>query len=177
MAKTLLLISLSVLLFASASARRVYTHETSFEDGSVAARWTIDREQQRICMEVSSLTNGWLAFGFPQTVGSMVPADAIVGKMNENGDGEVGDYFLTERNIRGVQRDTQLGGTESLTETEMRREDGKTIMAFCRLLDTGDSRDTKLEVGQEVAVIWALGADDRLDYHADRGYGVISLTH
>ena len=138
----------------------------------VEVNWSTDKNALRIGL-VSPGT-GWVAFGLdPQLM--MDKANMILGAV-VNGAIVARDDVGTGLFSHGP--DTSVGGQDNLLAAAGREVDGKTILEFAIPLNSGDSADRPLVVGQTYKIIVAYQAtsDDFSERHSRRAAGEITLT-
>jgi hypothetical protein len=138
----------------------------------VEVNWSTDKNALRIGL-VSPGT-GWVAIGLdPQVM--MDKANMILGAV-VNGAIVARDDVGTGLFSHGP--DTSVGGQDNLLAAAGREVDGKTIVEFAIPLNSGDSADRPLVVGQTYKIIVAYQAtsDDFSERHSRRAAGEIMLT-
>jgi len=138
----------------------------------VEVSWSTDKNALRIGL-VSPGT-GWVAIGLdPQVM--MEKANMILGAV-VNGAVVARDDVGTGLFSHGP--DTSVGGQDNLLAAAGREVDGKTIVEFAIPLNSGDSADRPLVVGQTYKIIVAYQAtsDDFSERHSRRAAGEITLT-
>jgi len=138
----------------------------------VEVNWSTDKNALRIGL-VSPGT-GWVAIGLdPQVM--MDKANIILGAV-VNGAVVARDDVGTGLFTHGP--DTSVGGQDNLLAAAGREADGKTMLEFAIPLNSGDSADRPLVVGQTYKIIVAYQAtsDDFSERHSRRAAGEITLT-
>ncbi len=138
----------------------------------VEVNWSVDRSALRVGL-VSPGT-GWVAIGFdPQSM--MDKANLLLGAV-VNGAVVARDDVGTGPFSHAP--DTSVGGQDSLLAAAGREADGQTTFEFAIPLDSGDSADRPLSLGQTIKIIVAYQAtsDDFSERHSRRGAGEITLT-
>jgi len=71
--------------------------------------------------------------------------------------------------------DEQQGGKSDITMISGTQQDGVTIVEFKRKLNTGDSKDKPLKLGEN-KVMWGIGDSNEINLkHSRRGYGTLEL--
>lgn len=138
----------------------------------VEVHWSTDKNALRIGL-VSPGT-GWVAIGLdPQVM--MDKANIILGAV-VNGAVVARDDVGTGLFTHGP--DTSVGGQDNLLAAAGREVDGKTILEFAIPLNSADSADRPLVVGQTYRIIVAYQAtsDDFSERHSRRAAGEITLT-
>jgi len=142
------------------------------EIGDIEVNWSTDKGALRVGL-VSPGT-GWVAIGFDPT-SMMDKANIILGAV-VNGAvvarDDVGTGLFTHA------PDTSVGGQDNILAAAGREADGRTTFEFAIPLNSGDSADRPLSVGQTVKVIVAYQAtsDDFGERHTRRDSGTITLT-
>jgi hypothetical protein len=129
-------------------------------DGSILLRQYIDISDGSITVEMEYNGIGWIGIAFSES-GSMVPNTAIIGLPDTN---SVQKYSLTSRSLAGV---TPLErSSQTLTETSLIQEDGRTVMKFTKKLV--ESNEVAINKGEN-RFNWAYGSSNALAVHEDRG--------
>ena len=138
--------------------------------GDFELEWKVDGDS--VAFAVSAPTAGWVAVGFePDRM--MMGANLIIGYVAD-GVAEVTDQWGTSTVTHGL--DIENGGTDDLSNIGGNESDGRTRIEFTIPLDSGDSTDKPLSVGQELSVILAYGnRDDLQSYHVHRTSTRITL--
>jgi len=117
-------------------------------------------------------TEGWIAVAL-QPGQRMKDADMVLGFVKD-GEATVYDQFSTG-NFGPHSPDSELGGTNDVTEFGGQEEAGFTTIEYKRKLDTGDKYDHSFAAGVN-KIIWAWGTDDNQSLkHSKRGYGEIDI--
>jgi len=146
-------------------------YKNNKEYGKFTAYWYNDDEY--IYMAIKGQASGWVSIGFEPTM-AMKDADMVFGWVS-SGIPTVLDIYSTGA-FGPHPPDQQLGGTNDLIETGGSEAGGFTIIEFKRKLNTGDKYDKSFTKGQNINIIWALGASDSLESpHITRGSGSIKL--
>jgi hypothetical protein len=138
----------------------------------VEVNWSTDKNALRIGL-VSPGT-GWVAIGLdPQLM--MDKANMILGAVV---DGAVVARDDVGTGLFSHGPDTSAGGQDNLLAAAGREVDGKTILEFAIPLNSGDSADRPLVVGQTYKIIVAYQAmsDDFSERHSRRASGEITLA-
>ncbi|NPV91820.1 MAG: hypothetical protein HPY50_13725 [Firmicutes bacterium] len=132
---------------------------TRLEDGSVA-------------FGLMANPSGYLALGI-EPENKMKGADMIICTVRD-GSAQVSDMYST--GLFGPHPpDQQLGGTYDLYDVSGSKKEAAMTFEFKRKLNTEDSQDKVLKIGQN-KVIWSLGSTtDITVQHASRGYGELVL--
>ena len=112
-----------------------------------------------LLVKVSAPTDGWVAVGFDPTT-AMQDANVIIGYVS-NDTAYIRDDFGTGLNSHAS--DIGLGGTDDVADIGGTETGSVTEITFTIPLDSGDSYDRVLLVGQVYSVILAYGADDSFD--------------
>jgi len=138
--------------------------------GNYELNWRSD--QQYVYVGMKAKTTGFVALGI-QPGSRMKNADMVFGFVKD-GETTVHDLFSTG-DFGPHPPDTQMGGTNDITVSAGKEEDGYTTIEFQRALVTGDQYDNPLSSGQN-KIIWSYGsADDLEPKHSSRGYGELDL--
>lgn len=147
-----------------------YLSEYGNPSSAFEIRWNTDGEF--IYFGIRANTKGWLAIGL-EPESRMNGADMILG-MVQNGEAVVSDQFSTGMYGPHIP-DTELGGSDDITEYNGREEGGTTIIEFKRPLVTGDEYDNNIS-GDSVSLIWSYSSDDDFTRkHIARSSSVIDI--
>lgn len=125
---------------------------------NITIQWRTDT-LGNLLVRLSAPTPGWVAVGFAPTAG-MQDANIIIGYV-DNDTGYIRDDFGT--GLHSHTADTSLGGTDDVTDKAGTETAGNTEITFTIPLNSGDSRDRILEIGQSYPMILAWGNDDAFD--------------
>jgi hypothetical protein len=121
---------------------------------------------------LTAKTEGYLSLGI-DTDGSMRDVDMIMCSVID-GVAVIGDLCGSGKHWPHPA-DIDSGGKMDLTDISGSRKDLTTIFEFKRKLDTGDSRDKALKIGEN-RVVWAVGLkNDFAAPHNKRGSGILVL--
>lgn len=147
-----------------------YSIEGTFNEGKLEIYFKVEGE--KAYLGLSGETVGWLGIGFGNSV-AMRNADMIIGLV-QDGKVKVEDQFCKE--VFGPhQSDEELGGTSDILSFAGKEEEGRTVIEFERLLQTGDQFDNPIPPEGEFKIIWAMGkSDDPGEKHSQKGYGVLN---
>lgn len=123
--------------------------------------------------KLSAATSGWVAVGFNPSQ-QMKDANFIIGYV-ESGMGVIRDDFGVSNTIH--ESDINLGGSRDITLISSSEAGGETRLEFLIPLNSGDSYDRNLEVGQNYPLILAKGSsDDFSGYHSAVGMAILDLS-
>jgi hypothetical protein len=114
---------------------------------------------------------GWISVGFAPTA-QMKDANFIIGYYNSTG------FISDEFGVTSYSHepDTSLGGTSDVVLITASETGNKTTLEFKIPLDSGDSRDRVLNVGNTYPVIFASGdVDDFTTIHSQYAFGAIQI--
>lgn len=153
------------------------TEAQTTEDGSktiekigMTVTWKV--MDTNIAFTVTAPTTGWIAIGFDPT-SVMKDANIIMGYVSEDTvtiTDEYGNSSFTH------QVDTLGEGTDNLSEKSGSESDGSTTISFTMPLNSGDSRDKALVVGQDHTFLLAYGqTDDTTEKHQSVGIVITTL--
>ncbi|UCC12595.1 MAG: hypothetical protein JSW02_03435 [candidate division WOR-3 bacterium] len=123
---------------------------------------------------VSAPTTGWVSVGFDPTIG-MEDANIIIGYVSGDTAYARDDYGT---GINTHEPDIDGGGEDNILELGGTETAGTTEISFLIPLDSGDTRDRVLVIGNTYDVILAYGEDDADDfdsYHQARTTSQIDL--
>ncbi|MDR7869030.1 MAG: DOMON domain-containing protein [Sporomusaceae bacterium] len=131
-------------------------------------------EGDSVMLALKAQTKGWLALGIDPEE-KMKGADMIFGYVKD-GQAVISDMYST--GVVGPHPpDDKQGGTADITAAGGSHKDGVLVLEVKRKLNTGDSRDKPLKIGDN-KVIWAIGdAADAGVKHSRRGYGTLVLKN
>jgi hypothetical protein len=183
MRKQLLIASISVLaVFFLTSALQGNTVNGIIEEGEYQSSVEYAQGQYRLFWSIrdeivyfgiSADTQGWVAVGF-DPVEAMKDADMVMGLVDDNGTVSVIDIYSIGPNGPHIP-DEELGGRQHILESAGTEHDGATTIEFSRKRRTGDEFDKVFFPEGGNKIIWAFGfSDDPEDFHAERGYGLIT---
>ncbi len=121
---------------------------------------------------LSATTTGWISVGLdPEN--QMQSANFVIGYVDD-GQLHLRDDWGTSPTQH--QSDLSLGGSDDVFGIAGTETDGITTLEFKIPLDSGDSYDRVLQIGQSYTVLFAKGnADDFGSYHSSRATALISL--
>jgi len=123
--------------------------------------------------KLSAATSGWVAVGFNPSQ-QMKDANFIIGYV-EGGNGFIRDDFGVSNTVH--ESDLSLGGSDDITLLSSSEAGGTTKLEFLMPLNSGDSYDRTMEVGQNYPLILAKGSsDDFTGYHSAVGMANINLS-
>jgi hypothetical protein len=129
--------------------------------------WAVDFEREIVSFELTVATVGYVAFGFSKD-GSMNNADIVFGGVDD------GSKYLTDRFSVGHST-PGLDIQQDYTLDDATESGGTTVVKFHRAFDTGDvANDVPIRF-EETYFIWAIGADDDINYHSLRGNFLVNI--
>ena len=108
-----------------------------------------------LSVELSATTTGWVAVGFDPSQ-AMLDANIVIGYV-ESGTPVLRDDFGWQ--TYSHRADTLLGGTHDLTIDGGTESAGTTEIQFTIPLNSGDSYDKELVVGNTYTILLAMSAD------------------
>lgn len=129
-------------------------------------------EGDSVMMALRAKTKGWVALGIdPED--KMKDADIILGYVK---DGQATVLDMYSAGTYGPHPADELqGGTNDITAISGSLKDGVLVLEFKRKLNTGDSKDKPLKLGDN-KVIWSIGdVPDPAVKHSSRGAGILTL--
>jgi hypothetical protein len=135
--------------------------------------WRVEGEN--LAVRISYPGTGWVALGFEPSR-MMQDADIVIGYVSDDGEVTMTDQYGTGTTAH--QLDSELGGSDDLTQVQGSEAEGRTTLSFVKPLDSGDEYDKALTPGEQYQVIVARGPDgqdDMTSYHAGRGGFEITL--
>ncbi len=148
-ATMILLIAACFLLPASLQATE-YQH--TLKSGDIQFSWTIEGE--KIHVELSAKTTGWLGVGFdPED--AMEGANIIIGAVKD-GKVRIEDHYGDRK--RGHSSDEDLGGNNDVIDPAGTEKDGVTTISFTYPLDTGGTFDKVINPEGTSRIMLAYGA-------------------
>ncbi len=122
---------------------------------NITLQWKAEGELLRV--KVSAPTTGWVGIGFDPSPGQkMLNANFIIGYVS-NGTVNIRDDWGSGLTSHGP--DVDSGGEDNVTEKSGTEAEGKTEISFTIPLNSGDSKDRPLSVGNSYGVILAYGQD------------------
>jgi len=142
-----------------------YAYVYQDEAIGMTLRWEAVDDVMYMCMEAPG--TGWLAVSFVPMDGAIY-ADTIIGYVN--GDDQI--TYLSDQAAPNDSHfshldDTELGGEVSFISVSGREEEGRTIIEFSRLLDTGEDTDVALmDADLTTMLAFHPEADDHISYHS-----------
>ncbi|MBI4833324.1 MAG: hypothetical protein HY811_00690 [Planctomycetes bacterium] len=148
------------LAACNASGNSAYSNEASavtfnrIASGTMVLQWKAEGDNLRI--RVSAPATGWISVGFDAT-NRHQDANIIIGYIS-NGRLFIQDDYGTGSTTHSS--DISLGGTDNITEKTGAEANGTTELVFTIPLNSGDSRDKPLVVGNSYNVILGYGNTD-----------------
>ena len=129
-------------------------------------------EGDSVLVGMKARTTGWMSLGIdPED--KMKGADIWMAFVKD-GKAEVIDMYSTGP-MGPHPADEKQGGKGDITMMSGTLQDGNTIIEFKRKLDTSDSKDKPLKIGEN-KVMWGVGdSNDPSMKHSRRGYGTLEL--
>jgi hypothetical protein len=167
----ILLASLSYLLAGGAKD----TPYTTVTAAGVTLNYRVTDDMQHLDCQLSATTTGWVAVGFAPTSG-MANANFIIG-YHSGGNTFIRDDWGTSASSHAS--DVTLGGTNNIITSSSTETGGVTQLNFIIPLDSGDSFDRILAIGQTYNIILGRGingGDSFTASHSSVGSGSITLT-
>ena len=162
----------ALLVPVGLSAQSVEAEFSSERVAGVDVSYRVVGENLEVLLEAG--TTGWIAVGFDPVM-HMAGANMIIGYVEE-GELFIADDYGTA--AYGHDRDTNIGGSDDIIESEGSEAGGRTRIRFVIPLDSGDDKDKPLLPGEEYTVLVAHGrdgADNFSGYHANRGSFAITV--
>lgn len=145
-----------------------YTSCQSIGDLKVFTRVSGDS----VMFGLTAVTEGYLSLGI-NPEGDMTDVDIIMCSFVD-GNAVVGDLGGSGKHFPHPY-DTEAGGKMDLTDISGSRDGLNSIFEFKRKMDTGDSKDQALKIGEN-KVIWAVGkTSDFSGPHSRKGSGSLIL--
>lgn len=140
----------------------------------VTLNYRVTPDQLNLDCQLIANTTGWVAVGFAP-VQAMQGANFIIG-YHQNGNTFIRDDW--GNSTTSHVSDTSLGGTNNIISSSSSETGGVTQLNFVIPLNSGDSFDRVLAVGQTYPVILGRGpngSDNFTTYHAAVGSAQITL--
>lgn len=132
-------------------------YNTKIVEG-ITLSWKTNDADDSLLVKVSATTVGMVLVGFDlQPLTGLSGANIITGYV-VNDTAYIQDNYGT--GLQAYSADTVLGGTDDVTEKEGTETEGITEISFTIPLNSGDSRDCVLEVGQAYLVFLGWGTTD-----------------
>ncbi len=141
--------------------------------GPMSIYWSNDDTYLYVALQAN--TTAWLAIGFgPER--THVGANIVIGAV-ANGGLELLDSYGTSERETFHTADTELGGTNNIVASAGAYADGVTTIEFQIPLNSGDQYDKKLQSGDTVNIILAVGStSDLTSMHSYATFGSITLS-
>jgi len=124
----------------------------AWNDKSFIVNWNVNTSVGNISFELDVATTGWIAIGFSND-GYMANSDMIMGYIDQKGIPIVEDRWAVGRSL--PELDTNLGGTNDLTNISGYLISGRTNIKFTRKLKTGDKYDYEIIQGKSYKILLA----------------------
>jgi hypothetical protein len=165
----IILISItSLLLIAETPYQTVST-------SGITLNYRVTQDSQNLDCQLSASTTGWVAVGFNPTE-TMQNGNIIIG-YDQAGTTMIRDDWGTSQTTHAA--DTSLGGTDDIISFSSSENGGTTTLNFIIPLNSGDSKDRPLVIGQSYPIILARGANGADNYtgmHAGAGFANITIV-
>lgn len=153
-------------------SRGEYPHRYHDEETGMDLYWSVLGGE--IYFALRSPGQGWLAIGFDPDGPLMRGADIVIGFVQDDGETLVGDHYADTQVDH--KPDSELGGTEDITEFAGSEDAQGTTLEFVRPLETGDAYDKAIRPGEMfVLFAYAPRADDFIRYHGQKNRSTRSL--
>lgn len=134
-------------------------------DGSLLMRQIVNDDT--VTVQLAYNDEGWVGFAFSESA-SMVPNVAVIGLP---GEGTVLKYNLGGKRLPAV---TPLGqNSQTLTDASIVQQDGQTVLTFTK--PRFENGEVSVSPGS-TQFLWALGGDNNLAQHAERGSAFFEFT-
>jgi hypothetical protein len=136
-------------------------------DGSLLLRQFINTDDETVTVEIEYNDIGWLGFAFSESA-SMVPNTAVIALPDAK---SVQKFSLESRSLAGVNPlDISI---QTLTDTSITQEDGRTIMTFTKKLV--EANEVTVNKGEN-RFNWAIGSRNDLSIHQFKGSATLVFT-
>ncbi len=161
---------LAVFFLATQGYCKEYDH--SLEVNNMNFSWKIDGEN--LIVKLSGKTTGWVGIGFNPSK-RMKDANYVLGFVKK-GKAKVTDDFGVEE--KKHKADEKLGGKSDVTLIGGSEEDGMTTVEFSLPLDSGDTKDTVIDLNGDTTVLLAYGGkrDSFISAHKFRATLKVNLS-
>jgi len=123
----------------------------------------------------------WLAFGItsPDSPNSMIPGEAIIGRMDDDDDASVYKYTMSNYAADFITQRDEL--QQTLLDTRFVQNETGTVMEFTKRLEENDEYLIQINDGNGVASVqntfmWAFGSSNTFGYHQSRGTFTLELN-
>jgi DOMON domain len=136
-------------------------------DGSLLLRQFINIEDSTVTVELEYNDIGWLGFAFSESA-TMVPNTAVIALPDAN---SVQKFSLESRSLAGVN--PSESSSQTLTDTSIIQENGRTIMKFTKKLVDGN--EVTVNKGEN-RFNWAIGSSNNLSIHKFKGSATLVFT-
>ncbi|MBN2830551.1 MAG: T9SS type A sorting domain-containing protein [Candidatus Cloacimonetes bacterium] len=152
--------------------------ETPYQTVSTAGvtlNYRVTDDSQNLECQLSANTTGWVAVGFDPT-NTMQNGNIIIG-YDQAGTTMIRDDWGTTQTAHSA--DTAIGGTNDIITSSSMETGGVTELHFIIPLDSGDTKDKPLMIGQSYPIILARGAngaDNFTGMHAGAGFANITIA-
>ena len=144
-----------MILAHSSSAH--YTRDV-FNDGYYIFTWEIDEAELIMKVELNVRTTGWVGFGLSSS-NDISQSDTVMCKYNSLEDQAI---CVDGWSIVGdaIPSDESVGTANNLLDVSGSITDKRTYISFTRKLNTGDSKDLKIEKGKEINVMFIFNENE-----------------
>lgn len=134
-----------------------------FQDGSYNLSWAEDSLANTMTFSIDAATTGWVGIGLSSN-GQMDGADLVLCYIDKNS-----KAICSDRKGVGytAKKDTELGGTEDLTNISGQIKNGRTNISFTRKMSTGDKNDYEIKKGDSIAMIFSYRTNGNPDTEGD----------
>jgi hypothetical protein len=150
-----------------------YSSEAVYDKGSFRLLWEIAGD--RIYMAIDSSAQGWVSIGFDPTR-VMANSDMIFGIVPPEGEVQAVDAWSTGM-FGPHPPDLNQGGKNDILSFAGKRNAGRVVFEFSRLLDTGDKYDKILPTSGDLKIIWAYASSLQFTAkHSRAGSATISMS-
>lgn len=144
---TFLGILVPVILYASDYDYRIDLGKMQFE-------WKVDHSNLNIYLKAK--TKGWVGIGFNPTK-LMKNANILIGYVKRGKVSIRDDYGYIQK---GHKSDKSIGGQNNVTDISGTERGGFTELKFTIPLDSGDPKDSPIDVSKEITMMLAFGNSD-----------------
>lgn len=163
-------IFLFILVFSSVLYANPYQTTTVVE---VTLQYRTSLDSSNLECILSAPAAGWVAVGFNPSDG-MMDGNFVFGFVLNNVLNIRDDWGT---GLHSHASDTSLGGVDNIMNTSGTEIAGVTEISFTIPLNSGDTFDQALAIGQTYPILLAYGAtDDFTSNHTDRGASTISVV-
>ena len=129
-------------------------YDFTVDMGKLQFEWKVDGSDLNIYLKAK--TKGWVGVGFNPTK-MMKGANILIGRVKK-GKASVRDDFGTSTDKH--KSDSKIGGKKNISNISGSETGGVTELKFTIPLNSGDPKDTPINVNKDITMIFAFGNKD-----------------